>query len=67
MRPGLADTTAKADKGKSKKPKWVETRLPGTSMEKRKMVARLVEVMVRLVFQSHVYTFGGRVFKQTDK
>ena len=66
-RPGLADTTVGGDKG-NKKPKWVreKSRLPETPREKRVMIARLVESMVKLVFQSHVYTYGGKVFRQQD-
>ena len=49
-RPGLADTTIKGgDK------KWKKSHLPQTPAEKRLLIARLVQVMVTIVFQHHLF------------
>ena len=54
-RPGLADTTIKGGDEK-----WKKSHLPQTLAEKRLLIARLVERMVTLMFQHHIYSFGRR-------
>ena len=52
---------------KSKNPKfWTDSNRENFEMDKRRIMAMVVEILVNLVMSSHVYSFGGKYYLQRD-
>ena len=46
--------------------KWEFPKIEHTELEKRKLVAAVLEIGIRTIFKLHVYQFGGNLYEQTD-
>ena len=66
-RPGLGSKEAQGDSLKEEEEsKWVFGTLEPTEDEERKLIAATLEISIAASFSLHIYTFGGRVFRQTE-
>ena len=45
---------------------WIFPRVELTAMDKREVMAELVSLGVEVLFSTHVYTFGGKFYKQRE-
>ena len=70
--PGIAyldnDTYISRVRGRQqKKPKWIwDDWVAPTSSQRKVMVALMMREQIKMVFTSHLYTFGGRLFLQAS-
>ena len=59
VRPGMTGDSDSDDK-------WTEGVIPDNEVDKRKILGKVLEIYVKLIFQSNVYTVKGEVKVQTD-
>ena len=55
-----------SDLDKQKKEKWCwkgKRKIP-SNLQKKKMLARAMEIAVRTILSNHLYEFDGKVFRQ---
>ena len=45
---------------------WIHKPPPKNIMLRRKILAKAIEVGVKLLFSTFAYTFGGKVYRQLD-
>ena len=45
---------------------WVFPRVKLTGSDKKEIIAQVTKIMTETMFRTHVYTFGGRIFRQSQ-
>ena len=63
---GIAFLDTDKDKDGEDKWDWKGKRMNPTIIQKKKMVARAMEVAVETIMENHLYQFDGRVYRQKD-
>ena len=46
--------------------KWTEGIVPARNEDRMKVLAKVLELAIRKVYACNVYTYGGKIFLQTD-
>ena len=62
--PGITSAEAKHAEAERAKDKWVFPDLEPTELEKRKLMAAVLEIGVRAAWENSVYQFGGKYYLQ---
>ena len=65
-KPGIAYLDSDLDANKNEKWDWKGKRKNPTKIQKKKMIARTMEIIVDTIMSNHYYQFGGKVFKQVE-
>ena len=63
-KPGMAYLDSDVDKDGNEKWDWSGKRKTPSEIQQKKMVARMMEIVVRAILSNHLYQFDGKVFKQ---
>ena len=63
-KPGMAYLDSDLDKKKQEKWSWKGKRKVPSNLQKKKLLARALEVAVKTILSNHLYQFDGRVYKQ---
>ena len=45
---------------------WVFPKVGITEMEKKPIISEVLRLGVETMFDTHIYSFGGRIFKQSE-
>ena len=62
-RPGISGTGPSGpDRGDTEQ--WIFPKVRLTIKEKKEIIATVTKIMNEAMFKTHVYTFGGKLFKQ---
>jgi hypothetical protein len=62
--PGMAYLESDLDRNKQEKWSWKGKRKVPSSLQKKRMLARAMEVAVRVILSNHLYQFNGIVYRQ---
>ena len=59
VRPGMTGSAEQDDK-------WTDAKVPSSDSDKRKILGKVLELAVLLIFKSNVYTFKNQIKVQTE-
>ena len=65
-KPGIAYLDSDLDRNKEEKWDWSGKRKNPTQLQKKIMIARAMEIVVKTIMSNHLYQFDGKVYKQAE-